>query len=270
MRNVTLFAPTNDALKNRSLTDPELQIWLEEDASSLLQDNLQYRLRERLFYHMLNYTGELSFPDPMYQGIAYESTLLFPTTHEEHGRPGHVPYPAPRDTLLGGEGQKLPATRKDGKLVKLAVAQDGSGGANVLDNRGGTGRNGQVKVIDGLLEPPHSVGHILKARSTHGDKADQNSLSKFAGLLDDKLWKTMHEGSHITLFAPQDKAFDVLEPLEWKYLQSGFAADDILEIANNHRTEYHGEEARREKVGYLDRLLSVKNGRSAIYCFISR
>lgn len=266
LHNVTLFAPTNDALRNRSLSDPELHAWLQgEDADSTddLQENLQYSLRERLFYHMLNYTGDLSFADPMYEGIAYESTLLFPTTHEEHGRPGHVPYPAPQDTLLGGEGQKLPVSCKDGKLVKLGVAQDASGGVSILPERGGRGRNGMVQVIDGVLEPPKSVAHIIKARRGKADKSEPTSLRKFASLLTEDLWETMHSGSHITLFAPQDKAFDALEPLEWKYLQSGFAADDVLEIANNHRTEYKGDEAHREKVGYLDRLLNLKDGQSA-------
>merc|ERR1712093_504352 len=59
--------------------------------------------------------------------------------------------------------------------------------------------------------------------------------------------------SHLTLFAPQDSAFDALEPLEWKYLNSGFADDDIMQIALNHQSQF--TDTGRDKVGYLRRLL---------------
>ena len=276
IHDATVFAPTNEAVRNRSLADPVLAAALLKLKESAEQeeldgrDNLQYRLRERLFYHMLNYTSpDLSFPDVLDSHIAYESTLLFPTTHEEHGRPGHVPYPAPEDTLLGGEGQKLSLLREpqkesgDDVVIRVGVEGGGGGGAAVIPGRGGRGRNGRVVVIDDLLHPPKSIAHQIRKRAGAGAGAGDNdtqpgTLSRFASLLSDEMWKKYTEDSHTTLFVPHDKAFDALHPLEWKYLRSGFAADDILQIAKGHQAEYTGDVAHREKVGYLDRLLEVK------------
>ena len=276
IHDATVFAPTNEAVRNRSLADPVLAAALLDESADQEEldgrDNLQYRLRERLFYHMLNYTSpDLSFPDVQDSRIAYESTLLFPTTHEEHGRPGHVPYPAPEDTLLGGEGQKLSVLREpqdeESSDVVTRVGVDGGdgGGAAVIPGRGGRGRNGRVVVIDDLLHPPKSIAHQIRKRARLGDDGAQPyNLTKFASLLSVEMWKKYTEDSHTTLFVPHDKAFDALHPLEWKYLTSGFAADDIVQIANGHQAEYKGDVAHREKVGYLDRLLDVKTSESRI------
>lgn len=304
LQNATLFAPTNEAINSSSWmlekhADQDGQSmleWIKEDfededatnyISSSLQtpphDNLNYRLRERLFYHLLNYTWTLpedaSATSPV---AAYETTLLYPTKHEDHGRPGWVPYPDPQDTLLGGEGQKLAIAldttaagnkdkEKDRILVRLGVNELGQGGASIIPARGGQARNGKVFVIDSILEPPKSLAHQIKARL---DKADENRggisianteedgprLNRFASLLNEDLWKNLTEASHLTLFAPQDEAFDALDPLEWKYLTSGFADGDILEIAGNHESAFEG--SHRQKVGYLDRLIKRKNGTS--------
>lgn len=279
IHDATLFAPTNEAVRNRSLADPVLAAALLEESADLEEqdgrDNLQYRLRERLFYHMLNYTSSnLSFPDVQDSRIAYESTLLFPTTHEEHGRPGHVPYPAPQDTLLGGEGQKLSVLREmqkegsgsaGGVITRVGVDGGGGGGAVIIPGRGGHGRNGRVVVVDDLLHPPKSIAHRIRERAgTGGNDTQPGSLSKFASLLSEEMWKKYTEDSHTTLFVPHDQAFDALPLLEWKYLTSGFATDDILQIANGHQAEYKGDVAHREKVGYLDRLLDVKTSESDV------
>jgi solute carrier family 25 carnitine/acylcarnitine transporter 20/29 len=240
------------------------------DAEEIQGDNLQYRLRERLFYHMLNYSLDIdaialpALPNGP-ATITYQTTLLFPTTHEEHGRPGHVPYPDPEDTLLGGEGQKVVISRQDAQdgssNATILIGQDelGNGGTLVLSGKGGQAKNGRVYAVGAVLDPPKSLQHQIKARShPEKPKAGEASLSRFAGLLTEDLWKALLERSHLTLFAPRDEAFDALEPLEWRYLNSGFAADDILQIASNHESEY-GEEG-REKVGYLDRLLQQQTG----------
>lgn len=244
-------------------------------------DNLQYRLRERLFYHLLNYTLP-NYTDPSSTALSsssssdhdnrihFETTLLFPTTHEEHGRPGHVPYPAPQDTLLGGEGQKLVLklveAEKDSPAqldLLIGVDQDGRGGARAVAGKGGRARNGQVIAIDRVLRPPKSLARQLKARTSdpNGTAAPDrggDGLYKFTSLLTEDVWNNLTSGSHITLFAPQDKAFDALDPLEWKYLQSGFAADDIVQIALNHQTQF--ADTGRDRVGYLGRLLDKSDG----------
>lgn len=303
LKNATLFAPTNDAVSSESwMLDmlPDLDTPLDgpilQGNESDPHDNLNYRLRERLFYHMLNYSWtppELASPDEeANKGYTspvncYETTLLFPTKHEDHGRPGHVPYPEPEDTLLGGEGQKLAIATEGGKtssslfgaqqdgqtgpVVRVGVDELGEGGASILPSRGGIARNGKLIVIDSILQPPKSLAHQIKARESfksgigpdHKDSKpyDGPSLSRLASLLTEEMWTNLTERQHLTLFAPRDEAFDALDPLEWKYLTSGFAADDIMQIALNHETTF--DAGRRLKVGYMDRLIARKDSK---YC----
>lgn len=301
LHNATLFAPTNDAVSSESWlmdmlppldSDGDYDAPKKQDNDSDPHDNLNYRLRERLFYHMLNYTwtapeqaapseeGNKDYASPI---ASYETTLLFPTKHEDHGRPGHVPYPEPEDTLLGGEGQKLAVAverktssnrfrTQDGPeqaTIRIGVDELAQGGAAILPARGGIARNGRLVVIDAILRPPKSLAHQIRVRE--GPKNDESPtsqqkkanyegprLSRLASLLTDEMWYNLTERQHLTLFAPRDEAFDVLDPLEWKYLTSGFAADDILQIAWNHETTFDG--GHRQKVGYLDRLLERKDG----------
>lgn len=305
LQNATLFAPTNDAVSAETwmldlLPDLDEQAigidhdWTSQQDDPDPPDNLNYRLRERLFYHMLNYTwtppeqaasGEAEGKGYTSPVAAYETTLLFPTKHEDHGRPGHVPYPEPEDTLLGGEGQKV-AIAFDGKpssqrmhaqgknaaveaTVRVGVDELGQGGAAILPSRGGMARNGKLVVIDSILQPPKSLAHQIRARESSNtglgtagkDKQpyDGPSLSKLASLLSEEMWHNLTERQHLTLFAPKDEAFDALNDLEWKYLTSGFAADDILQIALNHETTF--DAGKRLKVGYMDRLIARKDGK---------
>ena len=53
----TIFAPTNDAVKRYADKDSLWKSILEDD-SFVVTDNIQERLRQQLFYHLLNYTLE--------------------------------------------------------------------------------------------------------------------------------------------------------------------------------------------------------------------
>lgn len=257
LHNATIFAPTDEAFQ--STADAEMLELLRdldcvEEANAVLPDNLQYRLRERLFYHMLNYRIDLNNT----QEHTQLETLLYPTTHEEHGRPGH-PYPSdPANTLLGGEGQKVVLKVENASHMLLGVDEAGNGGAPVLLTKGGQARNGQVAGLGSILSPPKSVLHQIKTRMNDSEA----SLSVFHNLMTPEIQKILHEQPHITLFAPRDEAFDVLEELEWSYLRSGFAADDILTIAQNHQSAYMNANHESERIGYLKRLLDAQNGRS--------
>lgn len=44
----------------------------------------------------------------------------------------------------------------------------------------------------------------------------------------------------LTLFLPVDTAWDVLPPIERKYLESKFATDDIIQILNMHSVVTEG------------------------------
>lgn len=266
LHNATLFVPTNDAVRAR-FPDSQLDILLQEESEEQQDttgDNLQYRLRERLFYHLLNY----SFIDeavPEDGTVSLETTLLYPTLHDDHGRPGHVPYPPPERTLLGGEGQKLAVARTSAGVstvegspsLSVGVNSDGKNGSKVISGKGGHARNGRVIAIDKVLEPPKPLSHLVKERSN----GEHGELSMFAGLLSDDLWKALRERPHATLFAPTNAAFDALEPLELKYLASGFAEDDIIEIANNHESVQADAGNRMDRVGYLDRLIRRETGK---------
>lgn len=268
LQNATLFVPTNDAIRNGSdQNSRELLRFLndEDEHKDTIGDNLRYRLRERLFYHMLNYSLALPLPNgckdehanDLHPLLSYETTLLFPTRHEEHGRPGHIPYPSPEDTLLGGEGQKLVLTTqqtKEESFIRVGVDEFGKGGANILPSKGGKAKNGIVVAINGVLNPPKSLAHLIRAR--RADK--QQGLERFASLLSIDVWKWLQERAHLTLFAPLDEAFEALHPLEWKYLISGFATDDIVKIITNHQADLSYEAT--DKVGYLDRLVQRQTG----------
>ena len=261
--NATIFAPTNDALRRREGTADDLLDYIKIDHDDVEtlddQDNLQYRLRERLFYHMLNYTLDnetLSNCDRR-----RETTLLYPTTHEQHGRPGQVPYPDPVETLLGGEGQQIRIsgagnTTPDGQAgIRIGFDEQSVGGANVLLDKGGIAHNGLVYGVSEVLNPPKSLAHQLRARE---NPSEGPSLTRFASLLSPDQRDELTATPHLTFFAPEDKAFDALEPLEWRYLISGFAADDILEICSNHQSRSIGENT--TQIGYLDRLASKGTG----------
>lgn len=51
LNDSTLFAPTNDAIKHRSSTNP---FWHDALHAEPLNDNIQYKLRQELLYHLLN------------------------------------------------------------------------------------------------------------------------------------------------------------------------------------------------------------------------
>ncbi|KAL7004751.1 hypothetical protein EMMF5_005666 [Cystobasidiomycetes sp. EMM_F5] len=285
MTAATIFAPTNDAIRQHGGGSGSLMWYIENDGqvdsgtAENDHDNIQNRLRERLFYHMLNYTlQDPSRTTDSVSNISRETTLLFPTTHEQHGRPGDTPYPDPENTLLGGEGQKLVIGRREvgrdhlfsafnitpiDSYANLIVGLDenGQNGVSVIANKGGGAKNGVVIAIERVLEPPHSLQHQLRQRSNYTE--DGSGLSKFSSLLAAGLSDKLATVGHLTLFAPQDKAFDALDPLEWRYLTSGYAADDILEIASNHQSMYCDSDSQYDKVGYLDRLVAKQTGKEA-------
>jgi len=142
----TLFAPTNDALQRHSALSP---LWshalLHSDAP--LADNINEKLRQHLFYHMLN-----SIPLPYDPGLHVLQTLHFP--HPLPDSPTHKPpyppwLPVPGGTL-GGQSQRLRLLAVDNGSCRVGVDAFGKGGVKLV--------KGAVKADNGILL---GVGDVL-------------------------------------------------------------------------------------------------------------
>jgi uncharacterized surface protein with fasciclin (FAS1) repeats len=165
---------------------------MDDEGERQRLDNQNWALRQHLLYHMLNYTLQASaIIAGNSSNVTIETTLLFPLLEE----PEHPPVPEPGppwlprggEGLLGGHGQRLRLARAGsgagGERGKVGVDHFGEGGVTVWDGRGWnsgdetefmgaknvTGarwvRNGVVIGVDGVLEPPPSIGTLLSGRS---------------------------------------------------------------------------------------------------------
>lgn len=149
----TLFAPTNDAIDKHSKSNA---LWAEalDDAwnANVVRDNVQEKLRQELFYHLLNY----SIPSlPNEDNPQTHKTLMFPRKPEEP--PSHEPPPNPpwlpeRGGTLGGEPQRVRIASSESKM-KVGTDAFGKGGAAII--KGQTdGGNGMLFGISDVLEAP--------------------------------------------------------------------------------------------------------------------
>lgn len=150
----TLFAPTNDAIKRHIATDAAWEAALTEDGEEL-RDNIQEKLRQELFYHLLNYTLPDERPN---EGVETMNTLHYPRTPVEppsHEPPPYPPWmPIPGGTL-GGLPQRLRrAVRDDAEWI--GVDAFGQQGAQATDRV--TASNGVVVKINEVLDVPPDLG----------------------------------------------------------------------------------------------------------------
>ncbi|KAF8578738.1 FAS1 domain-containing protein [Ramaria rubella] len=216
----TLFAPTNDAIQRHSLWNTAS---VSDELYASLGDNIQEKLRQQLFYHLLNY----SLTDlPLAQGTQVHKTLHFPRIPIEPPSkepPPNPPWlPVPGGTL-GGEPQRLRVAARDG-ATWVGTDYAGAGGIQIVRTPVDAG-NGILLGIDGVLEPPSNLSHII---SQHA------SLSYFRKILPSKLEKLLDNSSALTLFLPQDSAWNELHDVEKLYLESKFADDDVQLILDAH------------------------------------
>jgi solute carrier family 25 (mitochondrial carnitine/acylcarnitine transporter), member 20/29 len=151
LNNGTLFAPTNDAIGRhsfmRSMLDPDL---------SDIQDNVHQKLRQELFYHMLNYSLPTLGHD---DNLHVYKTLLFPRkpldapSHEPQQPPPWIPIPG---GTLGGEPQRLRVASRD---EEIWVGADAFGHDGVQVIKGVVNvTNGMLLGIDAVLESPPDLG----------------------------------------------------------------------------------------------------------------
>lgn len=154
----TFFAPTNDAVVHDQL----LNRFLQEPASELV-DNIREKLRQQLFYHLLNY----SLPSlPSDQDLQVLETLHYPNNDSLKEPPPNPWFPT-AGGLLGGAPQRLRLTAHD-KTNWVGVDAFGKGGAKIVKDQVNAS-NGIVLGIDKVLDPPPVLGIILFAVNRWGN-----------------------------------------------------------------------------------------------------
>ncbi|KAF8642025.1 hypothetical protein AX16_009746 [Volvariella volvacea WC 439] len=219
----TLFAPTNDAIKKQASVDPLWGRLLEEDAATPLADNVQEKLRQQLFYHLLNHTIS-QFP-PGTQPATFD-TLHFP--HKPVDPPSKEPPPYPPwmpipGGTLGGSPQRLRAAKR-GEEAFIGVDVFGNGGAKIVKDRV-DGGNGILFGIDDMLIPPSDLSSVI---------AGHPNASYFHKVLTPDIQKLLRTEEAVTLFLPVNSAWDELDPYERLYLESEYATDDLNRILDMH------------------------------------
>ncbi|CDO73195.1 hypothetical protein BN946_scf185007.g250 [Trametes cinnabarina] len=218
----TFFAPTNDAIKRHSSFNPLWSYASSEDAH-VLADNLQLRLRQELFYHLLNYTLPIV---PTEKTPQEHKTLLYPRDYTEPPSQEPPPYPPwmpyPNGTL-GSEPQRLRLSYRD-DAVWAGVDASGNGGAKVVKDQVQTA-NGLLLGLGEVLEMPPNLATVI---SRHPQ------LSYLSKILTPELSRFLNSTPTLTLFLPVDEAWQKLDPYERLYLESEFAADDLTQILNMH------------------------------------
>ncbi|KAL9937901.1 hypothetical protein V8E36_003446 [Tilletia maclaganii] len=254
-RGITILAPTNQAFLNH----PDHKQWatlagmrfdsltldeVEQDADDIdLNSNSNEILRQRLFYHVLNFT--LPYTNASQQSLppnpVLHPTLHFPSRHlfdptqpTDLTRPGPIPHPpAPPfmpgkdpDALLGAQGQML---RVAAVNISASSSDDGGDAAGPAtkpaltfgsDHRGQGGvvalsedwssSSGVVISLNGVLDLPPKLEDVIH---THP------SLSSLSALFPPKTLHSLSLTPHLTLFAPSSPAFDSnLSKVERSYL----------------------------------------------------
>ncbi|QRV97452.1 carnitine/acyl carnitine carrier protein [Ceratobasidium sp. AG-Ba] len=226
----TLFAPTNDAIKRYAERHPD-SAWAE-----LVDDkegNPHVALREHLFYHLLNYTATPTTPDslPVAPATYTHRTLHFPRapdngsappSHEPPDSPPWMPLPG---GLLAGEPQRLRITWRD-DAAWVAVGANAEDGVKVA-KEDVEASNGRVVGVSEVLRLPHNLARVVR----HHPKLQ--TLSRY---ITSDIERTLANTPHLTLFVPDDSAWDALKPMERLWLDSGYADRDLMDIFARHAT----------------------------------
>lgn len=160
----TFFAPTNEAIKRHASSSDLWNAALSEDPFEL-RDNIQEKLREELFYHLLNY----SIPDPLsdvpdshhlqvHKTLHYPRIPVEPPSRQPPPYPPWLPMPG---GSLGGQPQRLrlsPSSRDTPLYV--GVDAFGKGGAQII-KQWVNASNGVILGIKDVLNVPPDIGLLF-------------------------------------------------------------------------------------------------------------
>jgi solute carrier family 25 carnitine/acylcarnitine transporter 20/29 len=153
LNGTTIFAPTNDAIKKHSLWARVLS-----DDSFVATDNVNEELRQQLFYHILNFTIDLSeesAPLQTFDTLLYPYKPLDPPSHDPPPYPPWMPIPS---GTLGKKPQRLRAALADeNRKGRVAVDAFGNGGTDIVKPIVNAS-NGAVLGISDVLTPPPDLG----------------------------------------------------------------------------------------------------------------
>ncbi|KAI9445324.1 FAS1 domain-containing protein [Lactarius indigo] len=191
-------------------------------------DNINERLRQEIFYHLLNYTVVLPEDD----NVLVTRTLHFP--RDSSGPPSDEPPPSPPwlpvpGGSLGHEPQRLRVASRHGGIY-VGVDAFGKGGVRVVKGPIDAG-NGVLLGIEDILTVPPSLSDVVSTRS---------STSYFHRILTPAAITRLNETAELTIFVPVDSAWNALHPVEKLYLESEFATDDVLRILEMHAVVRNG------------------------------
>ncbi|KDN41489.1 hypothetical protein RSAG8_07439, partial [Rhizoctonia solani AG-8 WAC10335] len=237
----TLFAPTNAAIERYAESHPD-SAW----ASLLDEQNPHNDLRQHVFYHLLNYTATPTTSQdlPAAPATYTHKTLHFPQAPEDgSGPPSHEPpnlppwMPVPGG-LLAGEPQRVRVTWKD-DAAWVAVSEQGQDGVKVVKNDV-VASNGRIVGIDDVIPLPINLVDVIR---------DHPKLKTLSRYITPTIERTLAKTPHLTLFVPDDKAWDALKPMEKLWLDSGYAERDLMDIFARHATT--GEKPHEES-GFAD------------------
>ncbi|CAE6528829.1 unnamed protein product [Rhizoctonia solani] len=248
----TLFAPTNAAIERYVESHPD-SAWASLVSEST-PTNPHNDLRQHVFYHLLNYTANPTTSDnlPAAPATFTHRTLHFPQAPEDgSGPPSREPpdlppwMPVPGG-LLAGEPQRVRITWRD-DAGRVAVSEQGDDGVKVVKNDV-EAANGRVVGIDNVISLPKNLTHVIR---------NHPNLKTLARYLTPAIERTLADTPHLTLFVPDDKAWDALKPMEKLWLDSGYAEQDLMDIFARHATtgeKPHGESGFADdiKVGWSE------------------
>ncbi|KAF8755931.1 hypothetical protein RHS01_04861 [Rhizoctonia solani] len=149
-----------------------------------------------------------------------------PPSHEPPDLPPWMPVPG---GLLAGEPQRVRITWRD-DAAWVAVSEQGEGGLKIVKGDA-EASNGRVIGVDGVIPLPKNLDTLR--------------------YLTPSIERVLSNSPHLTLFVPDDKAWDVLQPMEKLWLDNGFAERDLMDIFARHATT--GEKP-HEDVDFADNI----------------
>lgn len=237
LNGTTFFAPTNDAINRYILwnTLPPLPLGgpqQDEPTWSHGFDNVNEQLRQQLLYHLLNYT----LPHYPPEAVEVLTTLHFPRIPVEP--PSKEPPPGPPwlptpGGLLNGEGQRLRLAVRDGSAF-VNVDANGEQGIQVV-KEAVYGPNLLLIGIGDVIDVPTNLATIIRKNP---------ALTYVARILQDSHAKILESTPGLTVFLPEDSAWNELHPVERLYLESEFAEEDLRWILGMHTVN--------SKIGWSD------------------
>ena len=229
--DATFFAPTNEAIERyRNSTSSAARLWATLDFGNVdaldPPDNMQYKLRQHLLYHLLNYSIPIMPPDfPNQPPLAldtlhYPDVAYLPPTDEPAPAPPWLPAPG---GSLNNAPQRLRVASR-GAAAWIGVDSAARGGAQVVKDPLLASNGIIVPVGDVVSLPDHLYGEIIK----------HPYLQEFASILTPEMIDSLSKSAHLTLFLPIDSAWSTLDSIERQYLHSGYAERDVSRLVGLH------------------------------------